>query len=83
MANKSEWQPGEYEHLVKVGAAGKFKTGEPRIDDMVDVSLRNDPTYFHVVLSHEEYLVLARRGEIEMDAETGYPFYTGTERLRG
>ncbi len=64
-------------HLVKVGAM------KPEWDDMIGVLLRDDPEYAHVVLTREQYLHHARCGEIERDAETGYPIYVGRERLRG
>jgi hypothetical protein len=68
--------PDEWTHLVKVGAM------KPEWDDVIDVWTRNDPVYAHALLTRENYLDLLRRGEIERDAETGYPVYTGTQSLR-
>ncbi len=67
----------EVERLVRVGAA------RPDWDDRIDVGLRHDPRYCHVLLTHAEYAYFQRRGEIAFDPATGYPEYTGTERLRG
>jgi hypothetical protein len=49
---------------------------------MVDVGLPNDPFYFHVLLSPQDFLLLALSGEIAL-GEDEQPDYTGTERLRG
>src|SRR5258708_30242190 len=66
----------EVQHLVDVGSIRKF------IEDFVDVELPNDPTYFHALLSREDYAILRDGGEIAF-FEDGYPEYTGTARLRG
>lgn len=74
-----EFPPDEWIHLVTVGSI-KPGSGD---GDAVDVWLKNDPVYAHVMLSQADYLDLLNAGEIERDAKTGYPRYTGSERLRG
>jgi DNA-binding XRE family transcriptional regulator len=77
MTSDNRLDSSEWIHLVKVGAT------RPEWDDMIDVWLPNDPKYAHVALTRVEYLYYAETGDIEMDAESGYPMYIGDERLRG
>ena len=75
------FEPGEFEHLLAVGSA--IATGIAELDDAIDVWLDHDPVYAHCLLSKQDYLYYERIGEIELDADTGYPVYVGDERLRG
>ena len=60
---------------------GKLNLDAPRGFGSIDVGLPNDPTYVHVVMSPDEFLDFALRGEIALN-QHDYPDYTGTERLR-